>query len=125
MTVYEVAVGVDQRPYAAQLVDAPDERLGVGVCKPIILEVEDWHAVREVVPRVPVEELGFRHAAVWPHEVVESPRRAVGDTPLYPRVAVPVNERCALRGLHDVEQARVGEVQALVVVAYVYSFEHF
>lgn len=77
--------------------------------------------MREVVARVPVEELGFRHAAVVAHEVVETKLDAVGDAPLHPWVAVPVNERGAFGGLHDVQQARVGEVQALLVVAYVYS----
>lgn len=100
--VDEVRVAIYDGPDAAQLVDAPDERFRVCRGEPCVLEVEYRHAVREVVARVPVEELGFRHAAVRPHEEVEAPWLSVVYAPLHPRVAVPVNERRTLRGLHDV-----------------------
>ena len=101
--VDEVAVDVQQRPHVRELVQAPDELFPVLRGKARILEVKNWYSVREVVPRIGVEELGFSHAAVVAHEVVESPWLSVGNAPLNPLVAGLVYERGALRGLHDEE----------------------
>ena len=101
--VDEVPVAVHQRPHVRELVQAPDELFPVLRGKAGILEVQDRNAVREVVSRVGVEELGFSHAAVVAHEVVEAPWLAVVDAPLHPWVAAPVHVARALRGLHHVE----------------------
>lgn len=106
--VDEVGVAVHEGPDAAQLVQTPYERLSVRGGEPFVFEVQYRYSMREVVPRIGVEELRFRHSPVRAHEVVEAPWLSVVYAPLHPLVAASVHVARALGGLHDVEVGIAG-----------------